>query len=124
MDSSYTTTNPLVSIISLNYNQLEVTAAFVASCNHLTYKHFELIIVDNNSKEDPTERLLNINPNTIIYRLPENLGFTGGNNFGMNKAKGDFVFIVNNDTEVTADLLGHLLEPFLRTNPLEWFVQK
>lgn len=41
-----------------------------------------------------------------------NLGFAGGNNAGMAIAKGDYFLIINNDTEVTENLLESLLEPF------------
>ncbi|MEP7258065.1 MAG: glycosyltransferase family 2 protein, partial [Flavitalea sp.] len=38
--------------------------------------------------------------------------FAGGNNWGMRQSKGDFIFIVNNDTEVTPNLLNELLDAF------------
>jgi GT2 family glycosyltransferase len=65
------------------------------------------------SDVDPTEQVAAGNyPNTKVLRSEKNLGFTGGNNWGMRQAKGDYVFIVNNDTEVTPELLTVLLEPF------------
>lgn len=112
MSSEIKLTNPLVSIIALNYNQLEVTVEFVESCNELSYENIELIIVDNNSEIDPTDKILSIYPNARIFRLQKNIGFTGGNNYGMERANGDFIFIVNNDTEVTPDLIEKLLQPF------------
>ena len=48
----------------------------------------------------------------MCLRSKRNLGFAGGNNWGMRQAKGEFFFIVNNDTEVTPDLLTKLLRPF------------
>ena len=104
---------PLVSIIALNYNQTDVTCAFLESTKMLTYDHFETIVVDNASTIDPTEQIEQGNyPNVRLIVCKENLGFTGGNNLGMREAKGDYVFIVNNDTEVTPDLLEKLLQPF------------
>ena len=68
------------------------------------------------SAVDPTEKILAGNyPNTRVLLSKENLGFAGGNNWGMRQAKGDFFFIVNNDTEVTPELLTELLKPFSRT---------
>jgi hypothetical protein len=62
---------------------------------------------------DPTTRINDAAyPNTRVLRSDTNLGFTGGNNWGMRKAVGDYVFVVNNDTEVTPNLLNVLLEPF------------
>lgn len=104
---------PLVSIITLNYNQTAITCEFLESTRKLQYKHFETIVVDNASKVDPTAQITAGNyPNVTILRSDRNLGFTGGNNLGMRHAKGDFVFIVNNDTEVTPTLLDVLLAPF------------
>lgn len=104
---------PLVSIIALNFNQTAVTCAFLESTKKLTYTNFETIIVDNGSKVDPTEEINAGNyPNIKLILSPQNLGFTGGNNLGIEHAKGDYIFIVNNDTEVTPELIQHLLNPF------------
>src|SRR4051812_25107979 len=97
---------PLVSIITLNYNQTEVTCQFLESSRKLNYKNFEIIICDMASDVDPTPFILAGNyPNTGLFVSKENLGFAGGNNWGMERAKGDFIFIVNNDTELTPDLI-------------------
>lgn len=105
---------PLVSIITINYNQADTTCAFLESTRHLTYPNYEIIIVDNASVESPTEQINQGQyPNVIIISNEKNLGFTGGNNVGIAAATGDYMFIVNNDTELTSDLLERLLEPFL-----------
>lgn len=104
---------PLVSIIALNFNQTDVTCAFLESTKKLKYSHFETIVVDNASDVDPTEQIRQGNyPNVRLIISEENLGFTGGNNLGMRNARGEFIFIVNNDTEVTPDLINLLLAPF------------
>jgi hypothetical protein len=105
--------SPLISIITLNYNQAGVTAAFLESTNRLNYRNFEILVCDMASDEDPT---LFIHPqqyhNTRLLLSDKNLGFAGGNNWGMRQARGDYFFIVNNDTEVTPDLLDRMLAPF------------
>ena len=104
---------PFISLITLNYNQTQVTCEFLESTRNLNFKNFETIVVDNASTIDPTEQIISGNyPNVKVLRAETNLGFTGGNNLGIRAAKGDFIFIVNNDTEVTPDLLDKLLEPF------------
>jgi GT2 family glycosyltransferase len=68
---------------------------------------------------DPTERIAKAGyPNTKVLRSEVNLGFTGGNNWGMREARGDLIFIVNNDTEVTPDLLDVLTEPFYKDDSI------
>lgn len=103
---------PLVSIVILNYNQIQVTREFLDSCRSLSYPNYEIILVDNNSKEDPTSLIRQHYPHVHLIRTRKNLGFTGGNNVGIAACKGDYVFVVNNDTEVTPNLLEKLLEPF------------
>jgi len=105
-------THPLVSIIILNYNQIKVTCEFLDSAKHLTYPNYEIILVDNASKENPTALIQKNYPSVKLIVNSENLGFTGGNNVGIRAAKGDYYFVVNNDTEVTPDLLEKMLEPF------------
>jgi GT2 family glycosyltransferase len=104
---------PLVSIITINYNQAETTRQFLDSTRLLTYPNYELVVVDNAS-----EPALNVVIDQSQYarlriiRSEKNLGFTGGNNAGIDAAEGDYFFVVNNDTELTPDLLTELLRPF------------
>jgi hypothetical protein len=99
---------PLVSIITVNYNQAIVTADMLQSLSKLTYSNYEVIVVDNASAE-PSAYLKNEFPFITHVTSPENTGFAGGNNLGLHYAKGEYVFFVNNDTEVTPDLLDVLV---------------
>lgn len=109
----YQVNQPLVSIITLNWNSAAVTCDFLRSIKEQnTYKNIEVIIVDNASKENPTHAFLSIYPSAKIICNQANLGFSGGNNTGIRQAKGDYLFIVNNDTEFTAGLLEGLIKVF------------
>jgi GT2 family glycosyltransferase len=104
---------PLVSIITLNWNTTSITCDFLESTRKLNYKKYEILVCDMNSDIDPTDQINKNNyPNTKVLRSNKNLGFSGGNNWGIRQAKGDYIFIVNNDTEVTPELLDQLLAPF------------
>lgn len=103
---------PLISVIILNYNTIDVTCEFIESTKKLTYPNFELILVDNASQEDPTKVISEKYPDVKLIVNKKNLGFAGGNNVGLQAARGDYYFIVNNDTEVTPNLLEELLKPF------------
>src|SRR5690606_6156532 len=74
--------------------------------------NLEVIVVDNASTENPTRLIKETYPNAHLIISEKNLGFTGGNNLGIRNSTGDYIFIVNNDTEVTTDLLNHLIEAF------------
>jgi GT2 family glycosyltransferase len=105
--------HPFVSIITINYNQAETTRQFLDSLACLAYPNYEVIVVDNGSVQVLREV---VDPGQYagvrVLRSEVNLGFTGGNNLGMTEARGDFFFIVNNDTELNPYLLDRLLEPF------------
>ncbi|WP_143092542.1 glycosyltransferase family 2 protein [Arsenicibacter rosenii] len=108
---------PLVSLITINYNQAQVTCDMLASTRVLTYPNVEIIVVDNGSRDDPRPLISQGGyPNVTVIMSPENLGFSGGNNLGIRQAKGDYLFLLNNDTIVTPDLVTNLLGPFLK-NP-------
>ena len=106
---------PLVSIVTLTWNQTKITCEFLESTRQLKYRNYEILVCDMGSETDPTDYINSQNyPNTRVLRSEKNLGFTGGNNWGIRQAKGEYIFIVNNDTEVTPDLLDVLIEPFYK----------
>lgn len=108
---------PLISLVTINYNQAEMTRLFLESARGLTYPAFEIIVVDNASSPALSTQVdLTQYPFVKLVRSEQNLGFTGGNNLGMATAKGDYFFIVNNDTELEANLLDELIKPFAQ-NP-------
>lgn len=107
----------LVSLITLNLNQPAVTEALLDSLfSKNTYPDIEIIVVDNASKINPVPQWKEKYPAVQFIRSEKNLGFTGGNNLGITHAKGDYLFVINNDTEVTESLIGRLVE-ILEQNP-------
>lgn len=101
----------LTSIISVNFNQPEVTLAFLQSVKNSTSGlPIELILVDNGSKEDHGTEFLAAYPGLKYLRSEQNLGFAGGNNIGINIASGEFLLLLNNDTEISDNLIQVLTE--------------
>lgn len=104
---------PLISIITLNWNTTEVTCDFLVSVKERnTYKNIEVIVVDNGSAQDPSSSFQAALPGVNVILTGKNLGFSGGNNRGIMAARGEYLFIVNNDTEFTPGLLEGLLDIF------------
>jgi GT2 family glycosyltransferase len=103
---------PLVSIITVNYNALEVTCELLNSIRNNTYTHVETIVVDNASEENPEGFLKKHYPEVKFIRNEQNLGFAGGNNPGIRASSGDFLFFLNNDAELTESAIETLLALF------------
>lgn len=100
----------LVSIITVNYNCTTVTEQLLSSIyKNNTYPDIEVIVVDNASDPDPVDELRKNHPTVIFIRSEKNLGFAGGNNLGIKHAKGEYLFLVNPDTEFTNDLVLNLV---------------
>lgn len=99
---------PLISIITVNYNQAALTVEFIRSIQASDYSNFEIIVVDNCSPEDASW-IQDSFPNIIYIAAPENGGFAYGNNLGIEKAKGEYLFFINNDTTITKNCLSLLL---------------
>ncbi|WEK21228.1 MAG: glycosyltransferase family 2 protein [Candidatus Pedobacter colombiensis] len=107
----------LTSIITVNFNQPQVTFDFLRSVkDNTTGVTLEVILVDNGSREDHEEAYRAIYPSLIYIRSATNLGFAGGNNLGIKVAKGDYLLLLNNDTEITNNLLDTLITEF-ESNP-------
>jgi GT2 family glycosyltransferase len=104
--------DPLVSIISVHFNQLSLTEAFIKSVLNQSYPNYEIIIVDNGSVNEPVNPLINKFPNVNYISSNENLGFAGGNNLGIEQAKGKLLFFLNNDTEIEDNTIEILVRHF------------
>jgi GT2 family glycosyltransferase len=107
---------PRVSIVTVNFNGTEVTAALLKSLEKAIYPDLEVVVVDNGSKH-PCRDLKSDFPWIIYVETGENLGFAGGNNRGINVSTGDLIFLLNNDTEVDPGFLEPLAERFM-TDPM------
>lgn len=107
--------SPLVSIITVNYDTPEVTAEMLGSLASVEYPNWEIIVVDNASPKNSSASLKEEFPLIKHISSPENLGFAGGNNIGLHFAKGEYLFFVNNDTELTPNLISELVE-YLQKN--------
>lgn len=79
---------PLVSIITVNYNQAEVTCDLIASLHKISYPNFEIIVIDNASPTEKPGIIKERFPNVILIENPINYGFAAGNNFGLMRARG------------------------------------
>ncbi|SHE84190.1 glycosyltransferase family 2 protein [Pedobacter caeni] len=107
----------LCSIITVNFNQPAVTLDFLKSVRENTKdQNVEVILVDNGSREDHEESYRLAYPELVYIRSEKNLGFAGGNNLGIQVAKGEHLLLLNNDTEISGNLI-ETLSAELDANP-------
>ncbi len=100
-----------VSIIIASYNNFMLLRNCLNSLENCTHGiNYEVIIIDNNSDEGTVSYLRSLKKAnyTIIFNK-ENLGFAKANNQGMKIAVGDYLVLLNNDTEVTNNWLDELI---------------
>ncbi len=103
---------PLVAIITLNWNRKDDTLAFLASCVRLRYPRLALVVVDNGSSDGSTEAIATAFPQATQLINAANLGFAGGMNVGLRHALAhgaDYVFLANNDTTLAPDTIDLLV---------------
>lgn len=103
---------PLVSIITINYNKVELTLALLKSLENILYRNTEVIVVDNGSTVNPETIIAKKYPGIKIIISNTNKGFAGANNLGVKEAKGKYLLFLNNDTEVDENFLMPLVSKF------------
>lgn len=90
-------------IILVNYNNWKDTLECIDSLKKSGIEDSNILIIENCSLNDSFEKLKAAEPNIKIIHTKKNLGFTGGNNLGINYAienKFEFAILLNNDTIV------------------------
>ena len=107
---SYINNTPLVSVIVLNYNGKKFLHECFASLKNQTYDNLEIIMVDNNSSDDSIDYTKENFPSIIVIKNNKNLGFAAGNNVGMRVARGNYFFVLNNDTKIDSGCIKNLVE--------------
>ncbi len=103
---------PLVSIVTVNYNQSTTTIDLIESLSQITYPNIEIIVVDNASKNDDAKVIKEKFPRIVLVESIINYGFAGGNNLGIMRSRGEYVLLLNNDTIVEPNFLEPLVNKF------------
>jgi len=100
-----------LSIIIVSFNTMNITCECVKSVvKHTKGIYFEIIVVDNASRDDSVKVLRSLNiKNLIIIKNKKNIGFGSANNQGMKIAKGNFILLLNSDTKVYDNVIGKMV---------------
>ena len=104
-----------LSIIIVNYKSRAKLLNCLDSITKADLKNisYEIIVVDNASGDD-LSGLSDSYPLRLIMS-PKNLGMGGGNNLGINEARGEYILVLNPDTVVNAAAISELLN-YLKGN--------
>lgn len=106
---------PQVSIIVLNYNGSALTRACLESIwADTTGVRYEIILADNNSSIHDRSELATVDGPHHLVQIGANRQFGEGNNIAAERAKGEFLVFLNNDTEVTEGWLTAMLNTYAR----------
>lgn len=105
-------TQPLVSVIIPSYGNLPMTLTCLASiARHAPQAPIEVIVVEDCSPDHEIHFLQQVQG--LRYEVhPHNLGFLRSCNRAVSFAKGEYVYLLNNDTEVTEGWLDSMLAIF------------
>lgn len=100
-----------LSIIIVNWNTKEITLDCLKSVYQQTQKiNFEVIVVDNNSQDESVKAIKKQYPQVELIQNKSNVGFAKGNNIGIQKAKGEYILLLNSDTIVLDHALEQMVE--------------
>lgn len=88
------------SIVIVSLNGAAALPLCLRSIFAIDSEDYEVIVVDNGSTDDTSKVVKEGFPKAELIRSERNLGFAGGNNVGIDAAKGDVVVLLNDDTEV------------------------
>lgn len=106
-----------LSIVIVNWNTRDLLRACLESMRpHLMDSSFEIVVVDNAS-QDGSGRLIETHfPSVTLIQMRENVGFSRANNAGIRATQGQYLLLLNSDTEVREDAFEKMCD-YLDANP-------
>lgn len=108
-DSNSAEKGPLVTVVIPSHNGLELLKRCLRSIFKQSYSRIEVVIVDNGSTDGSAEFVAKAFPEAKIKRNQTNLGFAKPVNIGIAQSSGEYLFILNNDTELRTDCIEQLV---------------
>ncbi|EKD46681.1 MAG: glycosyl transferase family protein [uncultured bacterium] len=116
--------SPKIFVVILNFNGADTLLPCLASVFQSDYLNFEVVVVDNDSKDESFEKAKLQYSRAHFIKNSENLGFAKGNNVAIRFALekfADYIFVLNNDTVIEKTTLSKLIES-TETNKLAGIV--
>lgn len=110
--------SPVVSVIVLSLDRREELAECLHSVYAQDYSPFEVIVLDNGSRDGSVEMVRHDFPFVKLIVLERNVGACAGRNRALEAASGQFIFQIDNDATVTPDSMRTMVERFLAEDDL------
>ncbi len=107
-------TRGVFSVVIPNWNGRQFLKTCLDSLLMQTYDDVEIIVVDNASSDGSRAFIADHYPQVRLIALERNRGFTGACNRGMEAASGEFIALLNNDTEVDGRWAQEIVDAFGR----------
>ena len=107
-----------VSVVIPNYNGEKFLRDCLNSLNDQSMKDFEIIIVDNGSKDDSVKVISECLKDVKLIRLDKNYGFSRAVNEGIRAASAPYVILLNNDTKARPDFAARLYDAIGRDDKI------
>lgn len=106
-----------LSIVIVNWNVRDLIRACLRSIDeHKGELDVEVIVVDSASADDSVALIAAEFPHVHLLAQSENVGLPRGNNIGIAHATGDYVLLLNPDTEIVGDALQQMIA-YMEANP-------
>ncbi len=109
-------TDPTLSVIIVAWNDWPKLQVCLNSIFNSELPPTEVVVIDNASVHGTRERIRERFPATRVCRNESNIGHTRAVNLGFSLARGEFILVLDSDTELTGDTV-HRLLAFLRARP-------
>jgi glycosyltransferase involved in cell wall biosynthesis len=103
---------PIISIIIPSYNHEKFLNRCIDSVLNQSYNNFELIVIDDGSKDSSNDIIASYNDSRLIHLQQENKGAHNTINRGLSLAKGDYLTILNSDDEFLPNRLEKCMNVF------------
>ncbi|MFN8526985.1 MAG: glycosyltransferase family 2 protein [Anaerolineae bacterium] len=108
------TQHGLLSVVIPNWNGAKFLPTCLDALERQTYPNLQIIIADNDSHDGSQELIRTRYPRVQLVQIPVNRGFTGACNAGIWFARGEYVALLNNDTEVDEGWAAAVVDVFDR----------
>lgn len=114
----------LVSVVIPNWNGKELLKTCLDSLNKQTFQDMEVIIIDNGSVDGSVAFIQKNYPKFRFVPLFQNIGFAPAVNIGIKQAKGKYIVLINNDTEVDKRCIEFLVKAAKEHNDVGFIAAK